>query len=248
MLDQNIVPKSVPSGNIFPTRKTAFICTNYLAERELLRYEVIMQIVRKKTVFEWVLSDPKMASVALLEPSNFVDHRKLPADCICIWIGAADIHSKRKEDLTLSANFGLGELINVLDRAALRVLDLKSSKSNSIDSLHRSKKTYCISKWINLPQNFFTTRFQKILVLMTKRKINWDWLLTDGGLTEREAFLFLDELRKHGVLVEQHIEPIASTSAKEVFVEPRVIGGSSLVKKITQWLRKARSSELGMSQ
>ena len=235
----------MPSDEILPAREAALICTRHLAEKELLRYAVMMQIARKKTIFDWTSSDQKVASVALLEPTTFHDLNILPAGCVRIWISREDSDPEHKEDLILPAHFRVSDLVDVLDQATLRLLELRGVNTGLSSSNQKVKNNYRISRWINLPQSFFTVRFQKILVVMTKKSIDLDWLLADGGLTEQEAFLFLDELRKHGVLVEetmQHDDSNASTNA--IVAEPRVSGVNSLVKKMKQWLGRARSDEL----
>ncbi|MQR02459.1 hypothetical protein [Glaciimonas soli] len=239
----------VSSGDTLPTREPAFICTSYLAPKELLRYVVMMQVARKQTIFDWTSSDQKVATVALLEPMTFHDRKILPAGCICIWISRPDTCPECEEDLTLPDNFRVGELVNVLDQAALRLLELKAVKTDSASAHQIANKNYRISRWINLQQSFFSIRFQKILVVMTKKAIGFDWLLSDGGLSEQEAFSFLDELRKYGVLVEQIVKvDDGNASSKEIVVEPHVIGVNSLVKKMKQWLSRARSDELERSR
>ncbi len=243
----------VPSDDILPVRETSFICTSHLPKKELLRYVVMMQVARKQTVFDWTSSDQKAASVALLEPMTFHDRKILPPGCICIWISPQDSRPEHKEDLTLPDNFRVGDLVTVLDQAALRLLERKAVNTDSASSHQKENRHYRISRWVNLQQNFFTIRFQKILVVMTKKAIGLDWLLSEGGLTEQEAFLFLDELRRHGALVEQIVKfDEDNPSSKEIFVEPHaespVIGMNSLVKKMKQWLSRARSDELERSR
>lgn len=245
MLPHCIAPNQVSPSNNISTRQAAFVCTRYLAEKEVLRYEIMMQICRKKTVFEWTISGLNLASVVLLEPSTFENYETLPKNCICIWICEADTYLRRKEDLTLPVNFQATDLMNALDRAALKILDMKTARANLNCAYHRSEKSYRISEWVHLEQNFSTIRFQKILALMIKKAISWDWLLIGGNLTEKEAFLFLNELRKRDVLVEQRIELVPT---KEVFVESPDRGTSKFAKKMMQWLRKARTNQLKISQ
>ncbi|MDB5769090.1 MAG: hypothetical protein JWQ61_3904 [Collimonas fungivorans] len=226
-------------------RKTTFISVRYLAEKELLRYELLMQIADEKTVFRWISSDLRFASVALLDPSVFNSQEAIPANCICIWISGSSDHTPCKSDMTLPANFRLPDLINVLDRAALRILDMKTSHVSLGEASDPFfQKTYRISKWIHLEHDFSAIRFQKILAIMTMQSINWHWLLAYGGLTERDAALFLDELRKKNVLIERIKLPAAHETLQEIYSDPKESGVGLFVKKINQWLGRSRSQEL----
>jgi hypothetical protein len=226
-------------------RKTVFISVKHLAEKELLRYELMMPIANEKTVFRWLPSDSRVASVALLDPSVFNPLETLPANCICIWVAASPDHPAGKGDMTLPAKFRLSDLINVLDRAALRILDMKTGTSGMGDASDPlSQRTYRISRWISLEHDFSAVNFQKILAVMTKQSVDWRWLLVYGGLSERDAYLFLDELRKKEVLVERSKLPAAQEPAQQFHPEQKESGVGLFVKKINQWLGRTRSQEL----
>lgn len=230
-------------------RKTAFISVKHLAEKELLRYELLMQLADEKTVFRWLQSDLRFASVALLDSSAPLSQQALPANCLCIWVSASPDHHVAKGDMILPVNFRLPDLINVLDRAALRILDMKPDKvgpDNSSDPLFQS--TYRISRWISLEHDFSTVNFQKILAVMTKQAIDWQWLLVYGGLSERDAYLFLDELRRNDVLVELSKLPLPQELAQKFYPEQKESGVGFFVKKITQWLSRTRSQELEITR
>jgi hypothetical protein len=226
-------------------RKTAFISVGHLTDKEFLRYELLMQIADEKTVFRWVLSDMKNASVALLNPLTFNARETLPVNCICIWISESAGYAGRKGDMTLPVNFRIPDLIDALDRAALRMLDKKivhvgpDSEPGCV-----SQRTYRISKWINLEHDFSTIRFQKILTVMTKQTVNWHWLLTSGDLTTRDAYLFLEELRKKNVLVERDKVSVVHESPQQISLEQKDSSVGLFVKKISQWLGRARSQDL----
>jgi hypothetical protein len=223
-------------------RKTAFISVKYLAEKEFLRYELLMQIADAKTVFRWLPSDKKNASVVLLDSTIFKNRETLPANCICIWISESHEHAASKGDMSLPLNFRLPDLINALDRAALRLLDVKTDHADGSGSA--SQRTYRISKWINLEHDFSAIRFQKILAVMTKQNVNWRWLLTSGDLTTRDAYLFLEELRRKNVLVERDKVSVAHESPQQISLEKKDSGVGSFVGKITQWLSRSRSQKL----
>jgi hypothetical protein len=234
-------------------RKTVFISVKHLAEKELLRYELLMQIADEKTVFHWLPSDPRFASVALLDPSVFNPQEALPANCICIWVSASSDHPAGKGDMSLPANFRLSDLINVLDRAALRILDMKTGTTGLDDASDPlSQRTYRISRWISLEHDFSAVHFQKILAVMTKQSVDWHWLLAYGGLPERDAYLFLAELRKKKVLVERSKLPAAQEPEQEqeqqFHSDQRESGVRLFVKKINQWLGRTRSQELEITR
>jgi hypothetical protein len=230
-------------------RKTSFISVKYLAEKEFLRYDLLMQIADEKTISQWRPSDLKLASVALLDMTIFAAREPLPANCVCIWISESPAYPGRKGDMTLLPNFGVSDLINALDRAALRLLDMKAANdSPDIESEPLSQKTYRISKWVSLEHGFSTLRFQKILAIMTKQDISWGWLLTYGGLTERDAMLFLGELRKKSALVERNkmflVHDRIAHESRPISLEQHEGGVGLFVKKINQWLGRTRSQEL----
>ncbi|WP_143036241.1 hypothetical protein [Collimonas sp. OK242] len=250
-------PPSPPSAALesaYAMRKIAPISLRYLAEKEFLRYDLLMQLADGKTVFKWIPSDLKRASVALLDMQIFNAREALPANCVCIWISESASYPGRKGDMTLPLNFSLSDLVNALDRAALRLLDMKTiGDSPDMDADPFSQKNYRISKWISLEHDFSTVRFKKILAVMTKQTVNWRWLLTYGGLTERDAYLFLDELKKKSVLVEGDMalsahelitHQLARQSSQQISLEQREGGVGLFVKKINQWLGRARSQEL----
>lgn len=236
--------------NAVPTmRKATFISVSHLAEKEFLRYELLMQIANERTVFRWITSDLKFASVALLDPSVFDPREMLPANCICIWISESPDHPPGRGNMSLPLNFRLQDLINVLDRAALRILDLKIEQIGTHEvSDFVSQRIYRISRWINLGHDFSPIRFQKILAVMTKQSVSWHWLLTYGGLTERDAYMFLDELRKKEVLIEGGELPIALESAQPAYLDQKESGVGMFVKKINQWLGRNRAQELERPQ
>jgi hypothetical protein len=223
-------------------RKVAYVSVNYLAKKEFLRYEMLMQIANEKTVFRWVLSDIKNASIALLDPMIFNARETLPNNCICIWIAESADYVGRKGDMIFPANFRLPDLINILDRAALRLLDKKTPHTSpDNESEYLLQRTYRISKWVSLDYDFSTPRFQKILAVMTRQAINWRWLLTYGGLTERDAYLFLEELRKKNVLVESNDAPVADEPPQQISIEHKESGLGLFVRKINQWLGRTRA-------
>lgn len=226
-------------------RKTTFISVKHLAEKELLRYELLMQIADEKTVFRWISSDLKFASVALLDPSIFNSREALAASCICIWISDSPVAAAKKGDMILPLNFRLPDLTSVLDRAALRILDMKTEQicpGDPSDPFYQ--RTYRISKWTQLEHDLSAIRFQKILAIMTKQSINWHWLLAYGGLTERDAYLFLDELRKKNVLIERMKLPAAHEASRVMYPDQKESGVAMFVKKINQWLGRSRLQEL----
>ncbi|AEK62462.1 Hypothetical Protein CFU_2635 [Collimonas fungivorans Ter331] len=226
-------------------RKTTFISVKYLAQKELLRYELLMQIADEKTVFRWISSDLKFASVVLLDPAIFKSREALPASCICIWISDSAVPAAKKHDMILPLSFRLPDLISVLDRAALRILDMKTEQicpGDVTDPFYH--RTYRISKWTQLEHSLSAIRFQKILAIMTKQSINWHWLLAYGGLTERDAYLFLDELRKRNVLIERMKLPVSHETSRVTYADQKESGVGMFVKKINQWLGRSRLQEL----
>jgi len=230
-------------------RKTSFISVKYLAEKEFLRYDLLMQIADEKTISQWQASDLGSASVALLDMNIFNAREPLPANCVCIWIAESPAYPGRKGDMTLPPNFSVSDLINALDRAALRLLDMKVAEDGpATESEPLSQNTYRISKWVSLEHGFSTLRFKKILAVMTKQDISWGWLLTYGGLTERDAILFLEELRKKSALVERNkvflIRDRIAHESRLISLEQKEGGVGLFVKKISHWLGKTRSQEL----
>jgi hypothetical protein len=226
-------------------RKTAFISVKHLAEKELLRYELLMQIADEKTVFRWISSDLKFASIVLLDPAVFNSREALPASCICIWISDSAVPAAKKIDMTLPVSFRLPDLVSVLDRAALRILDMKTDQicpGDASDPFYQ--RTYRISKWTQLEHDLSVIRFQKILAIMTKQSINWHWLLAYGGLTERDAYLFLDELRKKNVLVQTIEPPTAHETSGGTYPDRKESGVGMFVRKINHWLGRSRLQEL----
>ncbi|MEO6921036.1 MAG: hypothetical protein ABI171_18800 [Collimonas sp.] len=115
-------------------RITSLISVNYLAEKEFLRYELLMEIAGEQTAFRWILSDLKAASVAILDPWLFSTAYVPPEQCICIWLARPGGYAGRQGDLVLPLGFRLHDLIDVLDQAALRLFEMKEKPAADIAS------------------------------------------------------------------------------------------------------------------
>ena len=204
------------------------------------RFSQLFGVASRKSVFAWHESAVPQAQVVMLDAHSDMRSLVSPLPCI-IWVGAEAAGSSAPRSAwsgRLAANYTVSDLIDILDRAAVFLLDWKARQpaaaaaagfstsqfapSSFADSVVHSVapstaatpgqegRRYRLRSWIFLSAPFDGAECIAAMALLARQPVTQQQLQAHSGLSAVQAVDLLQELARRSVL--QVISPAAAAT------------------------------------
>lgn len=177
-------------------KKTVSISTALLPPAVRERFEAMLPIAARRSIVQWQLTSLSEADVLLSERPPVAADRQVT---IHVTDEAPD---SGRQALVVPREFRVGILMDVLDLAAVRVLDHRDSNVRAATQTPQAAHTqrmYQLKYWV-VPGDRTAMRFLRTLAGMTRQPVSYAWMLSGGGLSSAEADALLIELELRGAL------------------------------------------------
>ncbi|BEU96271.1 MarR family transcriptional regulator [Acidovorax sp. DW039] len=211
------------------------------------RFLELFSVASRKSVFAWSEAELSHAKVLVLD-STVMDIN-LPSWPPCvIWLGEQPKHFSHNFDWVklLPQNYTVSELIDILDRAAVFLMDWKGSRIHdstlaikghgTSHAEHTFSVKYQLMSWISLAPPFDRTEYVRTLALMTREAATLSQLKNHSGLSQDQVRALLMELQKREVL---HVSKVTSPPSGKVDIKSRSSTHSSyrrFVQRLSNWI------------
>ncbi|RYF55429.1 MAG: hypothetical protein EOO27_21115 [Comamonadaceae bacterium] len=221
-----------------------------------VRFSELFGVASRKSVFAWQESTLPQAQVVVLDISSDLSLLLNRPPCV-VWVGAVRPVASNFSAWTgrLAHSYTVADLIDVLDRAAVFLLDWQARQrkpvapanalgDNGIQSsvpLHPSTVMtaegtyYRLSAWVFLSAPFDSARCVSALALLTHQPVTVRQLQQHSGLNAAMAVDLLHELARRNVLeVNSAPLPTATRNAPNVH--------KGFLRRVSHWLKGTSAS------
>ncbi|RYF82309.1 MAG: hypothetical protein EOO29_07520 [Comamonadaceae bacterium] len=210
-------------------KKTLFISAALLPPELRTRFLAMLEVAARRSIVAWELVDGAAADVVLRERLGADDGRTVP-----IYISHSPLQHADVNLLRLAPDFRLSGLMDVLDLAAVRVMNRREQSARDTVTLPpQPDMRYRLKHWVFLGSNRAGANYMRVLAAMSRDAISRQWMLQKGGLDDGQADSLLAELQLRGALISEAPamaapERASTTPASRGFVSrlKRWIGGS----------------------
>lgn len=210
-------------------KKTLLISAALLTPELRTRFLAMLEAAARRSIVAWELVDGAAADVVLRERMGADDGRSMP-----IYISSTPLPHADFNFLRLDLDFRLSALMDVLDLAAVRVMNRREQSARETVAMPpQSDMRYRLKHWVFLGSNRTGANYMRVLAAMSREAVSRQWMLQKGGLDDAQANSLLAELQLRGALISEApavalSERAGTTSASRGFVSrlKRWIGGS----------------------
>lgn len=198
----------------------------------------LFEVAGRKSLYSWAAVNDDSAEVIMLDRGSVFN---VPDSSRVIFVGEGDpAQAGVSTNYRLSSDFTVGQLIDVLDRLALVLMDanMKDIRDLSPDAL------YGLKRWVALTGPLAASGFTRAQALMTRKALTLGDIGRLSGLAEPDVRRLLRELNRLQVL-EQSRRPVQGQAAEpDQDVQPvRTLSAPahSVVGRLSAWLAARRS-------
>lgn len=211
-------------------KKTVFISAALLPATLRTRFLSMLEVAARRSIVSWEVADGASADVVLRERLGADDERSVP-----IYLSDAPLNHKDVNLLRLDREFRVNALMDVLDLAAVRVMNRREQSARVAVALPaHSDARYRLKHWVFLGGNRGGANYMRVLAAMSREAVSRPWIMKTGGLNDLQVDSLLSELQLRGALLSEVTAPAAAparsmgTAASRGFVSrlKRWIGGS----------------------
>ena len=210
-------------------KKTLLISAALLSDALRTRFLAMLDVAARRSIVAWELTDGATADVVLHERIGADDSLTVP-----IYISDKPLQHGDVNLLRLDHEFRLSALIDVLDLAAVRVMNRREQSARMAFAMApQPDMRYRLKHWVFLGGNRAGANYIRVLAAMSREAVSRQWILQKGGLSDAQTDSLLAELQLRGALISEAPavsvrERATSTPASRGFVSrlKRWIGGS----------------------
>ncbi|RYF69127.1 MAG: hypothetical protein EOO29_33965 [Comamonadaceae bacterium] len=190
-------------------KKTLSISAARLPAGLRARFLAMLEAASGRGIVDWKLADGMAADVVLVE-------RQAPAGSQAITICLGDAPAMQAmNSLRLQTGFSPGALMDVLDLAALRVMDVHTEEARAAVAMPvQPEARYRLKHWVFLGGSCATPQHKRVLATMSRQAVSRQWMLHSGGLSEAQADFLLAELQLRGALTRDTSGKVAHANAR----------------------------------
>lgn len=241
------------------TRRAGAFNIELLSAKLQERFRSLLSVAEKRTVFTWAEAPLRTAQVVFFE-----DHQALPAELtpgapvFLALVGAAgevaQVRAANKEAFHLELDFRVTQLADLLDRAAVRLLDVRGALAATPAAAAETTRveSFKLRRWMVLGPPFTTHRHMSAMALVSREAVTIDALCSHTGLAPQEARSLMAELAKHEAITSSFVEvpPAPAAAASDVASVSTVNAGNAanasrrpdgLFNKLSRWLTQSRT-------
>lgn len=226
---------------------TGELATSLLRPELRARFFQLFEVAARKSVFLWREAALPLAQVVVLDASSDVSRLQMWPPCV-IWVGVErpDARGPGVWAGRLALDYTVADLIDVLDRAAVFLLDWKARQRQSpvgataspvadtsagplvtVQSTH-----YRLKEWVFLDPPFDEPGCLRALALLTRQPVTAQQLQQHSGLGTPMVMALLQELARRRVLLSSVGAPVAAPVVRQGAVAPK-----GFIRRLSRWLR-----------
>lgn len=222
------------------------ISTCFLSPTLRPRFLYLYAVASRKSVFTWREAELSRAEVLVLDISSV--HVNLPHWPPCaIWLGEQPSEASHSFhwNKVLPLDYTVADLMDMLDRAAVFLMDWKVNQSTQPSSpkgvllpeVERiAGACYRLVNWVTLSAPLNRPEYLRAMALMAREAVTLSQLEDHAALSKAQVNALLDELHKREVL------RVSKAIAKPVSTTQSVLGSSAnygqrrLIQRLSSWL------------
>lgn len=211
------------------------------------RFHSLFTVVEKRTIFSWVEAPIATAQVVVTDDKNAT----LPATaspCLAFVgsrIDAEGLKPGFKHIFQIEPSFTVSQLLDVLDRAAVRLLDSRHATLQApAPAREASIARYKLKRWVVLSKDFASASYTTAVALLTRGHVTLEAICAHTGLAFEEARALIAELDSQGALLISDEAPAAAlpeTPAQSKADSSADKGQNGMFGKLARWLSANRS-------
>jgi hypothetical protein len=203
------------------------------------RFLALFTVAERKSIFGWQEASLVRAELVILDG----EQNSLPvvgAPCV-VFVGAsiAAATGKLKRCFQLTPDFTISQLLDVLDRSAVWLLELRTQAQMRLQETgDAGSPGYKLRRWVTLAGEFSGSGYTRAMALLTREPMTLEKLCSHSGLDNRECRKLLEQLARLDV-----VQTFQATTRSPRGTDPsdRQREGSGLLSKLSRWLRQGRS-------
>lgn len=219
------------------------------------RFDKLFSVAGRKSVFQWRTTPHAQADLVLVDGSvqpSALGH--VPTCMVSMGEPGSAAASTSPWQARLPGNYTVADLIDVLDRAAVFLLDWQARQKQqrpagaagaagaAVASLAsataESVSLYRLGSWVSMGAPFNTNDCLRALALLAQGAVSARQISEHSGLEPVRTTALLGELQQRGVLVvSSRAELPASAPPRRASTSPAA--APSLVRRLSHWLKAA---------
>ena len=211
------------------------------------RFEKLFSVAARKSVFEWRNAPHAQADVVLVDGSVHPDALGYVPTCmVCVGEPGSAVRSTSPWQARLTGNYTVADLIDVLDRAAVFLLDWQPRQKRQSPAIAsaaiapvRSAALYRLGSWVSMGAPFNTNECLRALALLAQGAVSARQISEHSGLEPVRTTALLNELQQRQVLVVSATAVVPAAPLRPHSAIARPEAGQSLVRRLSHWLKSA---------
>ena len=224
------------------------ICANLLLPPARERFEKLFAVAARKSIFAWHSSAHQQADVVLIDDSvlpQVLGHA--PPCTVCLCKNSPVQPSASPWQARLSGDYTVADLIDLLDRAAVFLLDWQArpvaQRSAAVISptaaAIAAPALYRLGTWASMGAPFDSPSCLRALALLSQRAVSAHQINAHSGLEPERTAALLTELQRRGVLLVSAATAPSGAPALRNKNATATAASSSLVQRLSRWLNYA---------
>ena len=215
------------------------------------RFEKIFAVAARKSVFTWSSAAHALANVVLIDdsvPASALGHMPPCVVCLCKTNNTA--RTAAPWQARLSGDYTVADLIDILDRAAVFLLDWQARPSAQRLAATSAAPTpapvpaaaalYRLGSWVSMGAPFNSHQCLRALALLAQGAVSARQISEHSGLEPARTTALLNELQQRGVLISSAKTAASATRPpppRNTVAQPSA--SVSLVQRLSRWLNNA---------
>ncbi|MDA8446288.1 hypothetical protein [Paracidovorax valerianellae] len=207
------------------------------------RFSQLFSVAARKSLLEWREVATADAQVLLVDDASKAQPGCQAPCLVCVGGSFPEKAPQAQWVARLQSGYTVADLIDVLDRAAVFLMDWRARQKMSGAAAEAAAMTaridfsaphqrFQLSTWVSLAAPFRSAGSMRALALLTRAPVSLAQLCEHSGLDPALAQALLAELSRRGVLRTEAVAP----SATPVPDRPRPVQ-TGLVQRLTRWVR-----------
>ena len=215
-------------------KKTARLSTALLSDPVRARFLGMLEVAARRSIVAWEQVEGPHADVVVCEQAGAGEVRGVQ-----IHVGDTPPH-QGSTGLWLRREFRLSALMDVLDLAAVRVLNQRDQQARvAVEPSQQSDLRYRLKHWVFLSGERAGANYMRVLAGMSRQAVSRSWIMKTGALNELQVDALLCELRlQKALLSEAPITERPGLSAKSA--RP----SRGFVARLRRWIDGSRTAFL----
>lgn len=225
------------------------IATDLLLPAARERFDKLFAVAARKSLFSWRSTAHTLADVVLIDdatPAGVLGRIQPPCVvCLCKTSNHAAA-SNAPWQSRLSGDYTVADVIDLLDRAAVFLLDWQARPGVQRATAPAAvtpavspgaASVYRLGQWVSMGAPFNSQQCLRALALLAQGAVSARQISEHSGLEPARTTALLQELQQRGVLIASAKTAASPPAPRRAGQQPSA--GASLVQRLSRWLNSA---------